>query len=160
MKRNFLSNIDEILVGILLGLMCLLIFSNVVMRYAFDHPLYFADELACFMMIWMAFIGAAVNLKKGEHIKVAILMERLRPKWRLRLKIFNDIMVLIFVVIMLLYGVKLTLDAHILLTPAMEMPTSYLYAIVPASALAMLLRIRTWFGKTKDVAAVKRTGKE
>ena len=61
--------------GISLGV--LLAFANVVLRYFFDMSITWAGELTNYLFIWSALFGAAYGFKKGVHISVTMLLEKL-----------------------------------------------------------------------------------
>ena len=57
-----------------------LVVVNVVLRYAFSHPLYFAEEVSVILMIWMTLFAASLLLGRRELVAVTILIEPL-PRW-------------------------------------------------------------------------------
>lgn len=59
--------------------MVAMVFGNVVMRYAFNSGITVSEELARFMFVWMAFIGAIVALREHGHLGVDTLLVRLPP---------------------------------------------------------------------------------
>jgi C4-dicarboxylate transporter DctQ subunit len=63
--------------GISLGV--LLAFANVVLRYCFDMSITWAGELTNYLFMWSALFGAAYGFKKGVHISVTIVLEKLPP---------------------------------------------------------------------------------
>ena len=58
----------------------LVLFTNVVLRYAFDTGLVWALEFVQYMFAWVVLIGAAHGVKVGIHLGIDILLERLPPK--------------------------------------------------------------------------------
>lgn len=63
--------------GISLGV--LLAFTNVVLRYFFEMSITWAGELTNYLFMWSALFGAAYGFKKGVHISVTMLLEKLPP---------------------------------------------------------------------------------
>lgn len=63
--------------GITLGV--LLAFANVVLRYFFEMSITWAGELTNYLFMWSALFGAAYGFKKGIHISVTMLLEKLPP---------------------------------------------------------------------------------
>lgn len=68
---------------------------EVVARYFFNAPTIWAEELSRLAMIWAVFLGSAVLMKSGDHIRVTVLVERL-PE---RLRVVADIASLVFVAV-------------------------------------------------------------
>ncbi|NOX16517.1 MAG: TRAP transporter small permease [Epsilonproteobacteria bacterium] len=63
--------------GMLVGVT--IAFVNVVLRYAFNESLTWAGELTNYAFMWGALFGAAYGFKRGIHIQVTILLEKLPP---------------------------------------------------------------------------------
>ena len=49
-------------------------FADVVGRYAFDYAFLGADEAQIYIMVWMAFLGAAVVSWRERHLRVDVLV--------------------------------------------------------------------------------------
>jgi TRAP-type C4-dicarboxylate transport system permease small subunit len=54
----------------------LLSFVNAIGRYGFDWALAWGDEVQVYVMIWMAFLGAAVVSWREMHLRMDILFHR------------------------------------------------------------------------------------
>jgi tripartite ATP-independent transporter DctM subunit len=58
-----------------------LLFSGVIARYAFHHPLVWGDELAGILFLWLAMTGAATALHRGTHMRMTAIVNRARKEW-------------------------------------------------------------------------------
>ena len=56
--RSFTDRIEEKLIAGILGMMTLITFANVVMRYAFNQNILWALELTVFLFGWLVLLGA------------------------------------------------------------------------------------------------------
>ena len=63
-----------------LGLMVVLVFGNVVLRYGFNTGITVSEELSRWLFVWMTFLGAIVALKEHGHLGSDMLVGRLGPK--------------------------------------------------------------------------------
>ena len=70
--------LEWVLVG-LLALMVVLVFGNVVMRYAFNSGITLSEELSRWLFVWMTFLGAIVALRERGHLGSDMLVSRLGP---------------------------------------------------------------------------------
>lgn len=70
------------LIGLLLALMVVLVFGNVVLRYAFNSGIAVSDELARWSFVWLVFLGAVVGLREHAHLGVDVLLRLLGPLGR------------------------------------------------------------------------------
>jgi TRAP-type C4-dicarboxylate transport system permease small subunit len=72
----------EILISIALALMVVLVFGNVVMRYAFNSGITLSEELSRWLFVWVTFLGAIVAMKDGAHLGSDTLVSRLSVRWQ------------------------------------------------------------------------------
>jgi TRAP-type C4-dicarboxylate transport system permease small subunit len=66
----------------LAGLMTVTVSLQVVCRYLLKNPLVWTEELARYLMIWMAFIGASCIIKKWDNIYVDFFINKFKKKTR------------------------------------------------------------------------------
>jgi C4-dicarboxylate transporter DctQ subunit len=76
------------LAGILLVVAVLTICIEIIMRYFFHKPQVWSEELCEYILFTLAFLGAPWLLKKGGHVSVDIITERLSPRVRGYLGLF------------------------------------------------------------------------
>lgn len=65
------------LMVIALGLMVVMVFGNVVMRYGFNSGITLSEELSRWLFVWMTFMGAVVALNERAHLGTDSLVSRL-----------------------------------------------------------------------------------
>ncbi|MEZ8242578.1 TRAP transporter small permease [Vibrio splendidus] len=70
----------DVIMAVILTCMVALVFTNVVLRYGFSSGLRPSVELSRLGLVWVVMLGAAVVLRRGEHLAVAEFSERLFPK--------------------------------------------------------------------------------
>ena len=63
-----------------LALMVVLVFTNVVMRYAFNSGITVSEELSRWLFVWVTFLGAIVAMHEGAHLGTDMLVSRLSVK--------------------------------------------------------------------------------
>jgi len=80
--RSFTDRIEETLIAGILGVMTLITFANVVMRYGFNQNILWALELTVFLFGWLVLLGASYAVKKGSHLGVDIIINMLPAKPR------------------------------------------------------------------------------
>ena len=67
----------EILIVGCLAVMAVLVFGNVVLRYAFDSGIAVSEELSRLLFVWLIFLGAILASVQHAHIGFDALMQRL-----------------------------------------------------------------------------------
>jgi TRAP-type transport system small permease protein len=68
-----------------LGVMALVVFVNVVLRYGFGSGIAASEELSRLLFVWMVFIGATAAYPAGEHMAFTSLVAMLRDRPNLML---------------------------------------------------------------------------
>lgn len=60
-----------------LALMVVLVFGNVVLRYAFNSGIAVSEEISRWLFVWLTFIGAVVAMRERGHLGTDMLVSRL-----------------------------------------------------------------------------------
>ncbi|WP_411033698.1 TRAP transporter small permease [Shinella sp. BYT-45] len=66
-------------IAALLAGMVVLVFGNVVLRYAFNTGITYSEELSRIFFLWLTFLGAVVAMREHGHLGVDTLLRRLPP---------------------------------------------------------------------------------
>ena len=77
---RLLWRVIDIVMAVIMAAMIALVFTNVVLRYGFASGLRPSVELSRLGLVWLVMLGAAVTLRRGEHLAVTELTERLMPR--------------------------------------------------------------------------------
>ena len=148
MMKKILNTVDKgltlfeewsIFLMVMTGLLAL--FTNVVLRYGFNYTLAWSEELVKLVIIYTTFIGCSASIKNRSVIKVDVLLQ-LVPITRFPLMVFSHLAIIIFALIMLVYGWKMAAQQATTgqTTIIMLIPMVYLYAMMPLMGGLMLIR--------------------
>src|SRR5579863_8202061 len=74
-----------------------ILFAGVVSRYVFDSPLLWTDELATFLFLWLAMVGAVVALRRDGHMRLTTFANWVGPEWGAWLGTIAELAVIVFV---------------------------------------------------------------
>ncbi len=77
--------------AVILGCMSLWITYEVAMRYFFRAPTIWAVDLSEYALLWAVFLTAPWVLRQEEHIRMDIVVDRLRPRPRRWLGILTSL---------------------------------------------------------------------
>jgi TRAP-type C4-dicarboxylate transport system permease small subunit len=72
-----ICRVIDLAVAALLAMMVVLVFGNVVLRYAFNSGITVSEEMSRWLFVWMTFLGALVALKEHGHLGTDMLVSRL-----------------------------------------------------------------------------------
>ena len=67
----------EFLVVACMVAMVVMVFGNVVLRYAFNSGITVSDEMSRYCFIWLTYLGAMVAMREGGHLGVDTLVKHL-----------------------------------------------------------------------------------
>ena len=74
---NACCRLLEGVIAVCLGVMVVLVFGNVMLRYGFNSGITLSEELSRWLFVWMTFMGAIVALKEHGHLGTDMLVGRL-----------------------------------------------------------------------------------
>ena len=74
---NAFFKLLEILVVVCMVAMVIMVFGNVVLRYAFNSGITVSDEMSRYFFVWLTYIGAMVAMREGGHLGVDTLVKHL-----------------------------------------------------------------------------------
>ncbi|TSE24766.1 TRAP transporter small permease [Tepidimonas aquatica] len=80
MLDRWMDRLCRVLDGLMvlaLAAMVVMVFANVVLRYAFNSGLTLSEELSRWLFVWLVFVGAAVAVRDRAHMGVDVLVVRL-----------------------------------------------------------------------------------
>ena len=56
-----------------------LLFCGVIWRYVLNSPLVWTNELSGILFLWLVSLGAVIALRQSEHMRMTVVVGRLRP---------------------------------------------------------------------------------
>ncbi|SEK05498.1 MULTISPECIES: TRAP transporter large permease subunit [unclassified Variovorax] len=134
---------------LVLAEICVL-FAGVVSRYVFHAPLVWSDELASILFLWLSMLGAVVALRRGEHMRMTALVQKVQPQTRAMLDAFAIAASVAFLVLIIWPSIDYAHEESFIVTPALEISNAWRAAAIPAGigimlvmALLRLLRVCT-----------------
>ena len=71
------EHFEEVLAGAFIVVTTVLVLVNVFLRYFMNTGLYWSEEVVTSCFVWSVFLGAASAYKRGTHLGVDILVEKL-----------------------------------------------------------------------------------
>src|SRR5690606_30655184 len=78
--KHPLHRAAEIFMAVSLAVMVIAVFSNVVLRYAFDTGLVIYEELSRLLFVWLVCIGTIVAAGENKHLAFTLVVDRLGPR--------------------------------------------------------------------------------
>lgn len=133
--------INRILEAILAGLLVAAVvvaFVAVIYRYALDSALSWSFEISLALLTYITFLGAYLALRKGAHLRVEILVDRLPRPVRGLAFLLNQALVGVLGWIMAWHGGRQVLRFTDQTTTVLEISTAWYYAAIPIAGALIL----------------------
>lgn len=126
--------------GLCLTLNVGVIVFAVVARYGFDVSPIWTEELARYALIWSVLLAGAAALRRGEHMQIRIVVDRLPPAFAAVVQAVRRLVVLGVLVFMTVMGAYYAQKVSGMTTLAMNVSRSVPTASIPAGMGLMLLQ--------------------
>jgi TRAP-type transport system small permease protein len=122
-----LAAVARVTSAALLVLLVALMAAQVAARYVFGSPIAWTEELARFVLIWLAFMSAVFVTAERRHIVVDVLSRRLSRRARLALECAASAAVVGACAMILPSGIAFARHMGGVRSPALGIPVSWWY---------------------------------
>ncbi len=129
--KAILSELDLYIGIILLSTAILSTGLQVILRYVFNHPLPWPEELCVISLVWITFLGGSLVTRRNKHLTVEYFTRFIPERLKFWNEILLDLMTIVYL-IMVIWGSKHMLEQNApLLTSAFEISVNYFLVAVP-----------------------------
>jgi TRAP-type C4-dicarboxylate transport system permease small subunit len=136
-----LSSITEKILVALLSAMTVIVFAQVVFRYVLRSPLYWSEEAARYIMIWIVFLGASIGIRKASHLGFTWYVEKSSSRVRRICALIAHLGLLAFALNISYYGSIITMNNVDQLSPGLQMPIAFVYACLPVGGILCIIQL-------------------
>ncbi len=155
---KFIRKTTEIVIIFLFFTMVVVVFLQVVARYIFNSPPSWSEELARYCQVWIIILASSICIRKGSHLAVDYISHRLTWKINRGIEIFTNVLVVFYVAVVAIFGVRLMLAGQYQVSAAIQIKMSLIYLVFPLGGLLMLIEavlktvesVKKIFRKDKD----------
>lgn len=151
--RLFEKWFEPAVIVAMLSAIILLVFADVIARFAFSTSIAVANELARFCFVYMIYFGVSYAIRERRHMRVTVVLEMLPEGLRRWVFALAELIFLIYSVavwIFLIYSVAVCWLGVVITQQALERgkilsstewPLSVLYAAIILSGALSALRL-------------------
>ncbi|HEX2727259.1 MAG TPA: TRAP transporter large permease subunit [Beijerinckiaceae bacterium] len=132
--------IEAISAVLLVGLVGLVLVS-VFWRYVLSSPITAADEVASFLFLWLVMFGAVIAIDRNEHLRLALLLNALRPQARRMLEALGLVIMATFLGALLPSAIEHTYFEMDVISPGLEISNAWRVAGIPLGITLMLVAL-------------------
>jgi len=116
-----------------------IIFVQVVLRYVFQSPFSWAEELARYLLIWITCLGSAYAIRDGMHISISFLRSKLKDSAQTVVTVAIYGLTLGFFICCIKEGLLFSLAQWTQRSTAMQIPMTLPYIAIPLGFGIMFL---------------------
>ena len=132
-----LNRLAEWAMAVLLAALTLLVGVQIAGRFLFAYSIFWSDELARFLLVWAAFLGMSVGVRRGAHPAVDSLVRGLRPRGARVAFAVAVACSLLFFLVMVGYGTVLVQRTWLQRSPSLGLRMGLPYLAVPVAGILM-----------------------
>ena len=138
---NLLAKGEAVILISLVAVMTVVVFLQVVYRYALMQPLHWSEELARYLFVWLSILGAALGLQKRGHFGLDVFFRMLPMGGKRVLGFLIPLLIGFVVVVILIQGITLVQKTILQESPAMGISMGWAYACLPVGAALMAIHL-------------------
>lgn len=120
-------------------LMIVIVAAQVFFRYLLNHSLFWSEELARYILVWLTFLGASVAYRRGVHPSIDLFSYRLGFRGARAMRIVVHLIAMVFLSVLVIYGAQFAFFVRLQISPALQIPKWTVMLVLPISGLLMLL---------------------
>lgn len=160
MLKKFYDNLEEILGSILFVAMLLVLAVQTLSHQGFGTPLMWSEQLSKLLFIYAGYLGIVASIKDNSHVNIDILLNRLPPKVRKWVELFNQVIILAALVAVFIISIPIVQNQAHLKIVSLNISMVYLYMALPILTLLMIYRliervVKEWRQDSKKASEVE-----
>ena len=135
-SKLLVKSLEWLLIGVF-GMMVVLVFGNVVLRYGFNYGIIFSEEVSRFLFVWMVFLGSVLMLRDNGHLGVHTITKLLPLAGKKFCKFVGDASTLACCVLMTYGGWKIVVLNMVNYAPVSGIPIGVVYGALLICSVGM-----------------------
>ena len=139
--------------------MVTLVFTNVLMHNLLQRDLTLTTEVAELLMVWVTLLGGAAAARRGLHMTITELLDRLHGRARQVAEGGIQLGVLLVLALLTWYGIGIAEAGMMSVLTVLQWPMATQYAALPvASAITMVFVAWDLWGIVRGRSRTERYG--
>ena len=137
--KDFFGNIVEWIAAGMMVILAIVVFIQVFNRFVLKTPLAWSEDLAMLLFQWVAFLGAAIGVKRARHFGIELVVKKLPEAIHRKVERIVPVMMGIVALTMITEGVKLIGFNKNRIYSSMDLSYVWAYLPIPVSGCLMIL---------------------
>lgn len=119
--------------------MSIIVAVQVFFRYVLNHSLFWSEELARYLLVWLTFLGASVAYRRSIHPGIDIVYAHMPAALQRISAILIHLISMVMFGVMIFFGIKFSYFVRLQISPALYLPKWIVFSIIPLSGLVLMV---------------------
>jgi TRAP-type C4-dicarboxylate transport system permease small subunit len=136
---DFLAAVEKLLITLFTGALVLILTAQVILRYVFSRPLFWAEEISLQFLVFSTLIGLSLLLRSRRMIAIDMITSHFPDSWNHKWNMVLQFLGLVTIGYFAWHGTLWLLrpEVRMELSPTIGIPIWYNYAMFPLTFYAM-----------------------
>lgn len=130
--------VERIVAAMGITMTCIVV-AQVFSRYVLNASLFWSEEMARYLLVWLTFLGASCAYYRRVHPGIDIITMRLKGTLKKTCRIAVHLVSLGFFVVMIYQGSAFAHFIRSQISPALAIPKWIIFSVIPLSGIFFLL---------------------
>ena len=162
--EQILLKVEKTVFSLIMFSMLLILTCHVTMRYLFNSPLIWTDEVTTMLQGTIAFLGIGYCFHRGKHIELTLVYDRVPTVVKWLFDILSNSVMLVCTIFMVKVSYEYVIFKHIPLGTIPWLKQSYFYAGILVGFIVaagyILVRLIKTFSNIIETCKAHGAGKE
>jgi C4-dicarboxylate transporter, DctQ subunit len=136
---DLLAALERLFITLFSSALVLILMAQVILRYVFSSPLFWAEEISVQLLVFLTFIGLSILLKKHQMIAIDMVIEALPEGLKRGVSILLQVIGLAVILFFAYQGTLWILrpEVRMELSPTTQLPIWINYSMFPITFYCM-----------------------
>jgi TRAP-type transport system small permease protein len=134
-----ISVVIEVVLSALAVFIVGMVTTEVVLRKFFGSSLIITEELARYLMVWLVFLGCALAVRDGCHIRINFLVKRFGRAVQIAVAVAANALTILFLLLLVVEGLRILPQQFYQTTITFDAYMFYFYLAIPVGSVLMIL---------------------
>lgn len=119
--------------------MTVVVAVQVFFRYVLNQSLFWSEELARFLLVWLSFLGASVAYRRKAHPGIDVLYAKMPAALQKVAAVAVHLASLALFAVMVFFGYRFAYFVRLQISPALYLPKWVVFSIIPISGCILVV---------------------
>lgn len=136
---------------LIIGLMCVLVLTQVVTRYLLSNTPAFLSELATYCLIWTGTLGSSLAFRHNKHVAMEVLAGYLSERANRNVAAINALLLVAFLAVFFYSSMRFALDMREQTSATMDFSMIYpALGLAVGTALMIIQVLDAWLNPQQE----------